>query len=897
MDFSWSGSVGRSRCSNQGCGHYLGMHVLANGIAIIGAEVDQRSRNPEGANANSVTDATSTNASRTGQYAISTVRKGGQQVHGGFGGSATGSMVRSSFDNTNTWFGMRGNVLQPTMMQQYGLSGSPVSAGLSGIPRFPVRGPKTYGFPASGGFGTSSFASSTPSGRNSGRGQGGAKRFRGESWRSPAPPTPAAPPAEETDPEVAWVHKWTVYCFRYNDNHGIPTARQTDGANEMELMHLAGLVKDINFEKLNLTGDFINAKIMAAFNHFLKGRPWIRLTRIPTNTMNKNKSKLKPEGNNVHSWDLPLSSTTWSQYHRYTEKLPQESRRRMYIAIREGMITIPLDVVQQLADSKGVSVADLTLYGIEDEQFDTISGPSTSGHASTSKPSTSGHAGTSGQSTSGHPGTSGQSTSGINRGTGRSPRVFCFDDSPSPPSSPRRAPSGIRGSSALSRAQQNESLSGRRTVLDVITVDASEGGSADEAENTGRNVPRKLDMGTVELPAPTSSRLTLRDLREELCFNVTGVFPMDKPDSPDKEIFFDWIPGENDNVQNYIDFYLARADALAKIGRMTVRMDDAFDCNGPYKECIAQLLAGFRKYLIPNLGIALFDGYSKDEEDDEGFVLITAVPIFTEEGHNALRAFGFLLREGILHGCPFPDWFNSSALRYLLNLPIQLNDIFVFAPTIGDIIQDILHGPGEIALEEMANFSMWAESNPAFPWASLVKLGRETLCRYMAVYELCTKRSANLKFVYEGLTAGKMGKELLQMRLDWKPFEEGLYAGSVIEGRDLLEQFRQLNEANATEEQVQMVAWLDEICVDDLDSRERKQLLRFITGSNIIPAVPRISIDFFAERDGNRRPTSRTCSNILKLPIGVHSKEKLLELLQDCIAAVDNKMQGYFQFK
>ncbi|XP_055336346.1 uncharacterized protein LOC129586886 [Paramacrobiotus metropolitanus] len=881
MDFSWSGPVGRSLCGNRGCGHYYGMHVLANGTDIIRAEVDQRSGNPEKAITGNVSNVISSNAGRTGQSAVSTVRNSAEQVPGGIGGAATGSTVRSSLHNMNTGFGMRGTIDQPNMMQQYGLPGSQVSMGLAGIPRFPVRGQSTYGFPSSCGFGTSSLANSTPSGRYRGRGHGQVKRFRGEGWRSSAPATPTAPRAEEEDPEVAWIHMWTVYLFRFNDDHPIPHARQSEGANEIELMHLAGLVKDINFAKLHLTGDFINSKIMAAFNHFLEGRPWILLTRIPATNQTKNKPKYKPEGNNVHSWDLPLSSATWSQYQRYTEQLPQETRRRMYIAIREGMITIPFEIVQQLADSKGISVDELALRYTEDEQSAMISGPSTSGPS------------TSGPSASGPAITSGQSTSGISRGTGRPPRVF-FSDSPSPsssPAQPRRAPGGFGGSSGVSTAHRNGSLSGKRTVLDIITVDASEGDSGDEAANTGRNLPRlKVNMGSVALPEPTNSRLTLRDLREELCFSVTGVFPMDKPDSPDKEIFFDWIRGENDNVQNYIDFYLARADALAQTGRMTVRMDDAFDCNGPYKECIAQLLAGFRKYKIPNLGIALFDGYSKDEEDDEGFVLITAVPIFTEEGHNALRAFGFLLREGILHGCPFPDWFNSSALRYLLNLPIQLNDIFVFAPTIGDIIQDILRGSGEIYLEEMENFSMWADSNPAFPWSSLVKLGRETLCRYMAVYELCTKRSANLKFLYEGLTAGKMGKELLQMRPDWKPFEEGLYAGSVIEGRDMLEQFRPLNEANATEEQAQMVAWLDEICVEDLDCRERKQLLRFITGSNIIPTVPRISIDFFAERDENRRPTSRTCSNILKLPTGVRSKEKLLELLKDCIAAVDNKM-------
>ncbi|XP_055346294.1 uncharacterized protein LOC129593844 [Paramacrobiotus metropolitanus] len=136
-----------------------------------------------------------------------------------------------------------------------------------------------------------------------------------------------------------------------------------------------------------------------------------------------------------------------------------------------------------------------------------------------------------------------------------------------------------------------------------------------------------------------------------------------------------------------------------------------------------------------------------------------------------------------------------------------------------------------------------------------------------------------------------MYKELMAFRSDWKRFEPQLYR-AVMEGKDLLEQFKTLNEDTADDEEIQTMAWLDDIILEEFSQHERKQLLRFITGSYMVPATPKIEVSFTFARDGNRRPTATTCTNKLTLPSGCMSKEQLLEGLRDCIASVDNEMQG-----
>ncbi|XP_055352274.1 uncharacterized protein LOC129598408 [Paramacrobiotus metropolitanus] len=340
----------------------------------------------------------------------------------------------------------------------------------------------------------------------------------------------------------------------------------------------------------------------------------------------------------------------------------------------------------------------------------------------------------------------------------------------------------------------------------------------------------------------------------------------------------------NDNVQNWIDFHYAHGPNLADGGRPCIQIEDATDLDGPYKEVMTKLGQAFLHYRIPDLGITLF-------EQCATVVLISSDAIVTEAGHSALRAFGHLLRDSVLHGAPFVTWLNSSVFRYLLNLPIEVNDIFSFSPGIGSMIDGIMSGVGPVVLENEEALREWADLNLKFPCAVLLEHGREQLCRLIAEFELVHKRAGNLKYVYEGLVAGKMYKELMAFRSDWKRFEPQLYR-AVMEGKDLLEQFKTLNEDTADDEEIQTMAWLDDIILEEFSQHERKQLLRFITGSYMVPATPKIEVSFTFARDGNRRPTATTCTNKLTLPSGCMSKEQLLEGLRDCIASVDNEMQG-----
>ncbi|XP_055327382.1 uncharacterized protein LOC129580749 [Paramacrobiotus metropolitanus] len=298
---------------------------------------------------------------------------------------------------------------------------------------------------------------------------------------------------------------------------------------------------------------------------------------------------------------------------------------------------------------------------------------------------------------------------------------------------------------------------------------------------------------------------------------------------------FEWIPG-NDNVQNWIDFHYAHGPNLADGGRPCIQIEDATDLDGPYKEVMTKLGQAFLHYRIPDLGITLF-------EQCATVVLISS--------------------DAISRYRQYDRWH------------------YVWC--------------GTCRAGERGSAEEWADLNLKFPCAVLLEHGREQLCRLIAEFELVHKRAGNLKYVYEGLVAGKMYKELMAFRSDWKRFEPQLYR-AVMEGKDLLEQFKAFNEDTADDEEIQTIAWLDDIILEEFSQHERKQLLRFITGSYMVPATPKIEVSFTFARDGNRRPTATTCTNKLTLPSGCMSKEQLLEGLRDCIASVDNEMQGHFQF-
>ncbi|XP_055337438.1 uncharacterized protein LOC129587632 [Paramacrobiotus metropolitanus] len=147
-----------------------------------------------------------------------------------------------------------------------------------------------------------------------------------------------------------------------------------------------------------------------------------------------------------------------------------------------------------------------------------------------------------------------------------------------------------------------------------------------------------------------------------------------------------------------------------------------------------------------------------------------------------------------------------------------------------------------------------------------------------------------------------MGKELREIRAQWKFFEKSLYR-EFEEGDDLLEEFLPYNEHaedisdELMAEQLQIVNWFDEIVKHDLSHHERRQLLRFVTSGYRIPATPKIAIVFSVGREEERRPQASTCSHKLMLPIGCESKDKLRLHLRECILSVDSEMAGFFQMK
>ncbi|XP_055339717.1 uncharacterized protein LOC129589172 [Paramacrobiotus metropolitanus] len=634
-----------------------------------------------------------------------------------------------------------------------------------------------------------------------------------------------------------------VYLFRYRDKNAIPTQRAREGKTELELMRFCGLIKRVNFQELS--GQHIRMKINEEFANFLQGREWILLSRIVVDPNNPDRVYLS--GKHIFPANLPTESPSWAFQQMYSENPNRETVNRMYIAADSGIINISRELVERFAESEGKTVEELGLRGFTDE-LNGNSGMSNilrSFGASTSR--------LSGASTSG---LSSQRTSDL---AARNNSIF--DVSPSSSPQPVR-----RGTVA---AQLNQDVSGihrsLRSTVPIIYVPSDESDAEDVAlENSGASeianhqLPAKrMRVGNFPDQEENAVEASVEQLRKQLCVKVTGREPMFK-----SNYVFEWIPG-NDNVQNWIDFHYAHGPNLADGGRPCIQIEDATDLDGPYKEVMTKLGQAFLHYRIPDLGITLF-------EQCATVVLISSDAIVTEAGHSALRAFGHLLRDSVLHGAPFVTWLNSSVFRYLLNLPIEVNDIFSFSPGIGSMIDGIMSGVGPVVLENEEALRIVLQC------AVLLEHGREQLCRLIAEFELVHKRAGNLKYVYEGLVAGKMYKELMAFRSDWKRFEPQLYR-AVMEGKDLLEQFKTLNEDTADDEEIQTMAWLDDIILEEFSQHERKQLLRFITGSYMVPATPKIEVSFTFARDGNRRPTATTCTNKLTLPSGCMSKEQLLE--------------------
>ncbi|XP_055329478.1 uncharacterized protein LOC129582085 isoform X2 [Paramacrobiotus metropolitanus] len=808
-------------------------------------------------------------------------------------------------------YGLGSSSVQPLRnFQQRELPWSTFGGGQPGIPRAPARGSVPPGFSSNSNVGISSLP--VGSGRGGRRGRGGqqyaVKRPRTEEFRSMTSSNQFGQPVNQR-PVVHRKYPMEIYFFRSAEGNQIPSQRVGEYQMELDFMRKAGLIRQVEFDVLE--GRHIYTKISEAFGDCLGNQEWTLLSRLDE------PGKLKSPF--IWPTDLDVLSPSWADQDLYTERALNQARRRMYIALAHGTLNIPREIFEEFAADQGRTVEELDLrnvptgitnsrspFGLRETSRASTSALGSASRASTSALGSAGRASTFGFGSASSASSGFGSASSASSGFGsafvastygfgsvsasrNSFRGRLDDTSPSPPSSPD-LPRRRRG-----RLMFNDSASGRQLSNNVIVLGDSDNSEAEEekknavAASSAAVTEQIIEVAEFPEVDPGASEISIESMRSRLCLKVTGQRPMVKSD-----IVFVWIK-RSSNVQNFIDFYYARADGLAYGGRMEVEMDDASDWDGPFKECITELLEGFRSYKIPDVDIDLF-------EVTDGITLITGKAITTEGGISALRAFGFLLREAILHGSPFPQWFNNSAFRYVLNLPVEVNDIFRFNVGTGDTIKDILSGTGPIVWANETSLQTWAENHPAFPTVALVQQGRQKLCRHIAEYELCGKRASNLKYLSEGLLAGTMGKELREIRAQWKFFEKSLYR-EFEEVDDLLEEFLPYNEHaedisdELMAEQLQIVNWFDEIVKHDLSHHERRQLLRFVTSGYRIPATPKIAIVFSVGREEERRPQASTCSHKLMLPVGCESKDKLRLHLRECILSVDSEMAGFFQIK
>ncbi|XP_055338290.1 uncharacterized protein LOC129588185 isoform X2 [Paramacrobiotus metropolitanus] len=869
IDLSFA-TQGNTKCR---CDHYVGIHHLINNVEpqVNQMVVSLAGRSDNQREAGGIQNVTGSVGQLSTAAAVIPSGNAALPLSGG-----PYRTVQPGFGTT----GMQrpGMVHQPQV--QRGLSIGEISSGVQG---FPGNRPGGFsggvqGLPGHrpGGIGYPHAASSPPMPRpaRGGRARGSLpKRQCMDSFRSPAGGQSASMGGQLASgdimeiPRMNWKLYVKVYCFRLLEGNVIPNKRMREDQAEIDFMKHAGLIKQVVFEELS--GVHIAAKISQEFCAELRGRNWTLLTRVFVNG--------KFDGHHLHPSYLAVTSPSWKIADMFTEEPPvHEACRRMLIAPAEGTITIPWETIVGYANSLGKTVSELGLREITDDGFDDCQ-PSTSGRRQPSLP--------------------------VVAERQRSAQLPPIEMDESPLSSPVRR---VRNSFGVHTSVCRVGETNRVYTIDSDPEDMSNNSSetlkANDADSEvidifGEDISEERPLKFMKVDDfPTHEQgevLSIDGVRSSLCFKVTKNVPMYK-----SGIVFVWISANTNakNVENFIKFYCDNADRLAVSGRFEVQMGEASDWDGPFKECITMMLEAFRHYVLPDTGTPGTPMFEK-----EGNVtLITSVFIVTKDGQSALKAFGYLLRLAIIHSCPYPNWFNNSAIRYALDLPIDVNDVYLFSPGVRDIIQGILHGTGEIVWGNEAALRYWAEHNPKFPTVALLSQGREKFCQFMAEFELIGKRVFNLKHLLDGLLAGAMAQEFMKVRAEWKFIELCVYRYLTPED-DLLEQFVPYDEEGAdptrVDEEVEMMNWLDDIIKQDLSFNERREFLHFITASYSIPADPLIQVVFTDRRNGGRRPVASTCSNKLTLPTGCPSKEKLLEMVRECIASMGSSMSGLMQLK
>ncbi|XP_055337794.1 uncharacterized protein LOC129587878 [Paramacrobiotus metropolitanus] len=392
---------------------------------------------------------------------------------------------------------------------------------------------------------------------------------------------------------------------------------------ELDFMRKAGLIRQVEFDVLE--GHHIYAKISETFGDCLGNQEWTLLSRLDE------PGKLKSPF--IWPTDLDILSPSWADQDLYTERAVNQARRRMYIALAHGTLNIPREIFEEFAADQGRTVEELDLRNVPskkyirgqnyiaivtEEDFSSwyhkspiafglreTSRASTSALGSASRASTPALGSADRASTSGFRSASsasfgfGSASSASSRfGSASVASTYGFgsvsasrnsfrgrldDTSPSPPSSPD-LPRRRRG-----RLMFSDSASGRQLNNNVIVLGDSDNSEAEEEKKNvvAASSPAVTEqiIEVAEFPEvdPGASEISIESMRSRLCLKVTGQRPMVKSD-----FVFVWIKGSS-NVQNFIDFYYARADGLAYGGRMEVEMDDASDFDGPFKECITEL--------------------------------------------------------------------------------------------------------------------------------------------------------------------------------------------------------------------------------------------------------------------------------------------------------------------
>ncbi|XP_055352237.1 uncharacterized protein LOC129598350 isoform X2 [Paramacrobiotus metropolitanus] len=700
-------------------------------------------------------------------------------------------------------------------------------------------------------------------------GRSTAKRPNLASHRSPAF-NAQAPPDPIKEPQLENTYNFRVYLFRKRNKNVVPPPKsKNEHQLELELMEHMGLIRLIEFDKL--TQDHIMQSISQLFVDRLQGRPWTLLSRT---------EKGKKKGYWLYAANV-VDHRAWEKQEMISETEVGDVYRHIFIAMNDGVITVARDIAETFAEARGMTVEELPLENIEeavqrennrrdDQQA------STSGLRSTARADDEGDFSSFG----------GRGSHGFTVGKRRNTVV----DLDTPPSSPERDHRPVRFAGVRIPAK------GPRNRSEIVTLNFSDDSDVepletpsvkeilpllstkDDAESSDPTLKKRFAIR--DLPEPENQYLTVKDMREQFSVKMTHEYPMVK-----SQFVYAWLPEKN--VENFSNFYCAHGDDLANTGRFQVRMDGAVDADGPYKEFGSRYWQDARYYKFPDINEPLFVEINL-------VVLYTHVPIVTEEGRAVLRASGFMLREAVMRGASYPDWLSSSVLRSMLGLPLELNEVFHFDKGVGDMIERILSGSGDLTMRQEPMLKQWAENNPTFPCRELMKNSRETFCQYIAEYELVGKRVGNLRYVYEGFLAGGFIKELKTLLPNWKIMEDALY-NSVLMGNDLLEQFIAVDYDEASADEVVLAAWLDDIIKDDLSCSDRRKLLRFITGSHSVPASPKIQILFSNDGRFLRRPTAGTCNNTLLLPLACPSKEKLLELIRECLDTMDHPLQGSFQ--